>query len=269
MTDPAWRPLQQLTVARIGLTRSGASIATAPLLAFRLAHAQARDAVQHDLADLPGLSTLGHPVLTIRSRATDRRTYLLRPDLGRQLDDHTPLTPHPGPHDLAIVIADGLSALAAERHAVPLLTALLPALNGWTLAPLVIAHRARVKLGDAVANALGATAVLILIGERPGLSAPDSLGAYLTYAPTPATTDADRNCVSNIRPEGLPYAEAARTIAFLLRQMRALRHSGIALKDDSQSLTLTASPPPNAPAPPIRNAPAPPPDPHAPAPKPG
>lgn len=246
MTDPAWTPLRALTAARIGLARSGASLGTAPLLEFRLAHARARDAVHHDLGTVPALEALGLPVVTVRSRAADRRTYLLRPDLGRALDDDAgpALAPHAGAHGLALVVADGLSALAVERHAAPVLAALLPALRagGWALAPLVVARQARVALGDAVARALGAGAVLVLIGERPGLSAPDSLGAYLTWAPAAGTTDADRNCVSNIRPDGLGYQEAAWKLAFLLDRMRAMGGSGVRLKDESDRLAPAALP---------------------------
>lgn len=235
MTGTTWTSLRALTAARIGLGRSGASLATGPLLDFRLAHARARDAVHRDLAMPPALAGLRLPVVTVRSRAPDRRSYLMRPDLGRALQDPAPLTP--GPFDLAIVVADGLSASAVERHAAPVLAALLPSLcaAGWALGPLVVAHQARVALGDAVAAALDARAVLVLIGERPGLSAPDSLGAYLTWAPGPATTDAARNCVSNIRPEGLAYAEAARVLAFLLDRMRQLQDSGVRLKDESDA----------------------------------
>jgi len=237
MTDPAWTPMRALTAARIGLQRSGASLSTLPLLEFRLAHARARDAVHHDLVAPPALAGLGLPVVTVRSQAADRRTYLLRPDLGRVLDAlaKPALAEHAGAHDLAVVVADGLSALAVERHAAPVLAALLPALRagGWTLGPLVMAHQARVALGDAVARALGAGAVLVLIGERPGLSAPDSLGAYLTWAPAAGTTDADRNCVSNIRPDGLGYQDAAWKLAFLLDRMRTTGGSGVRLKDDS------------------------------------
>lgn len=246
MTDLAWTPLRALTAARIGLSRSGASLGTAPLLEFRLAHARARDAVHHDLGAMPALAALGLPVVTVRSRAADRRTYLLRPDLGRALDDAAgpALAPHAGVHGLAVVVADGLSALAAERHAAPVLAALLPALRagGWALAPLVVAHQARVALGDAVARALGAGAALVLIGERPGLSAPDSLGAYLTWAPGPGTTDADRNCLSNIRPNGLGYQEAAWKLAFLLDRMRAMEGSGVGLKDESDGMAALAGP---------------------------
>jgi len=246
VTDPAWTPLRALTAARIGLTRSGASLGTAPLLEFRLAHARARDAVHHDLGAVPALEALDLPVVTVRSRAADRRTYLLRPDLGRALDDDAgpALAVHAGADDLAVVVADGLSALAVERHAAPVLAALLPALRagGWALAPLVVASQARVALGDAAARALGARAVLVLIGERPGLSAPDSLGAYLTWAPAADTTDADRNCVSNIRPDGLGYQEAAWKLAFLLDRMRVMGGSGVRLKDESDRAAALADP---------------------------
>ena len=230
-----WEDIRRLTAARVGLQRSGASLATRPLLEFRLAHARARDAVHAPLDENSLLAALPRPALVVSSRAEDRRTYLMRPDLGRALraEDAARLTTEAGRYDLAIVIGDGLSAAAAERHAPPLLDALLPALIGWSLAPLVVARHARVALGDRVAAALGTASVLVLIGERPGLSAPDSLGAYLTWAPQAGTTDAERNCVSNIRPDGLDPAQAARTLAFLLARMRALRLSGVALKDDS------------------------------------
>lgn len=233
---------RRLTAARIFLPRAGASLATAPLLELRLAQARARDAV-HAALDEPALrATLPGPTVTVSSQAADRHTYLMRPDLGRALDSAAPLAAHAGPHDLAIVVADGLSA-EASRHAAPLLHALLPALEGWTLAPLVIARQARVALGDRIAEALGARSVLVLIGERPGLSAPDSLGVYLTWSPSPATTDAARNCVSNIRPEGLGYHAAAHVLAYLLRRMRELRQSGVALKDGSQNAALLSAHP--------------------------
>ncbi len=233
-----------MTTARIGLERTGASLATQPLLEFRLAHARARDAVHAAMGDLPGLDGLGLPVLHAATLAGDRQAYLMRPDLGRRLhpDATAALAQHAGKPALAVVVADGLSAAAAERHAVPLLTRLLPALRteDWSLAPLVVLRQARVAAGDAVAAALGAGAVLVLIGERPGLSAPDSLGAYVTWAPHPATTDADRNCVSNIRPAGLAYDDAAFRLAFLLRAMRAGGASGVGLKDGSEATAVTA-----------------------------
>ena len=243
----AWSKLRTLTTARIGLARSGASLATPPLLDFRLAHARARDAV-HQAADFPALATaltaalagFGLPVLTVASAAPDRPTYLMRPDLGRQLAEpaQATLAPHAGAGDLVITVVDGLSAQAIERHAAPLLGALLPALAAehWALAPLVLVSQGRVAIGDALAAALGATAVVMLIGERPGLSAPDSLGAYVTWRPTPATTDADRNCISNIRPEGVGYPDAAFKLAYLLREMRRRGLSGVGLKDESGSL---------------------------------
>jgi ethanolamine ammonia-lyase small subunit len=245
--DALWRDLRTLTAARIGLARSGASIATGPLLAFQLAHARARDAVHEQLdaeklrADL---STLGLPVLVVDSAITERRDYLMRPDLGRQLsaDAQAALTPYAGHYDVALVVADGLSARAVQSHAMPVLTTLLPVLRaqGLGVAPLVIARNARVAIGDAVAQGLGASAVAILIGERPGLSAPDSMGAYLTWQPNPATTDADRNCISNIRPEGIGTADAAFKIAHLLRAMRTRGVSGVRLKDESDRLLAEA-----------------------------
>ena len=238
----AWASLRRLTAARIGLARTGASLATAPLLEFRLAHARARDAVHAPLDEAAlaaALAGLGLPVLCAASQAPDRRTYLLRPDLGRALAPGT-LAAHRGAYDLAIVVGDGRSAQAAGRHAPPLLKALRPTLRatGWSLAPLVVARHARVALGDAVAAALGAGSVLVLLGERPGLSAPDSLGAYLTWSPAPGTTDADRNCVSNIRPDGLDSQQAAFKLAFLLDRMRTMRASGLRLKDESEAALL-------------------------------
>lgn len=240
-----WEDLRQLTAARIGLARSGASLRTRPLLELRLAHARARDAVHAELDEPSLLAALPGPALVVSSQAADRRTYLICPDLGRALANSSSaaLKSRAGRFDLAIVLADGLSAAAVERHAPELLRALLPRLQGWSLAPLVVARQARVALGDQIAEALGASSVLILIGERPGLSAPDSLGAYLTWAPGPGKTDADRNCVSNIRPEGLVYQEAAFRLAFLLGRMRELRLTGVGLKDESVALLAGTGPP--------------------------
>ena len=240
MTAPAWPGLRALTAARIGLARTGASLATAPLLDFRLAHARARDAVHTPLDEPALLAAVGaataSPVLVVSSQAPDRHTYLLRPDLGRRLQPGATsvLAAHAGAYQLLIVLGDGLSAQAVQRHAGPLLQALLPMLDGWALGPLVLVRGARVAVADEVALALGAEALLMLLGERPGLSAPDSLGAYLTWAPGPATNDAERNCISNIRPEGLGYAQAAHRLLHLLQRMRALRLTGIALKDESE-----------------------------------
>jgi ethanolamine ammonia-lyase small subunit len=238
-----WSNLRRLTAARIGLRRAGASLATRDMLDFQLAHARARDAV-HAALDEAKLKTdlagLGLPVITVASAAADRQTYLMRPDLGRRLtaDAETTLAAHCGDYDLALVIADGLSALAVQRHVAPLVTRALPALRaeGLKIAPLVIVRHGRVAIGDAVAAALGAASVAVLIGERPGLSAPDSLGAYLTWQPHAATTDAERNCISNIRPEGIDYETAAFRLTHLIRAMHARRMSGVALKDDSGQL---------------------------------
>jgi ethanolamine ammonia-lyase small subunit len=238
--DP-WSALRVLTSARIGLPRAGASLATAPLLELRLAESRARDAVHEalDAARLAAdLAPSAGPALTVASAAQDRRSYLMRPDLGRRLAPETDalLTPHAGAWDVALVVADGLSARAVQTHAAPVLAGLMPALRrqGWRLAPVVIVRHGRVAVGDAVAAALGASRVAVLIGERPGLSAPDSMGAYLTWRPGPHATDADRNCVSNIRPEGIGYAEAGATIARLLGAMRARGVSGVRLKDEAE-----------------------------------
>jgi ethanolamine ammonia-lyase small subunit len=241
--DDAWAALRRLTAARIGLARSGASLATAPLLDFKLAHAQARDAVHEPLdstrlaADIAGF---GLPVLEIASAAPDRQSYLMRPDLGRRLapEAAAALMPHAGRYDVVIVIADGLSARAVQTHAAPVLAELLPALRAadWRIAPLVIVRHGRVASGDAIASLLRADCAAILIGERPGLTAPDSMGAYLTWQPGPQTTDADRNCISNIRPDGIGYGDAAAKLLQLLTAMRQRQLSGVQLKDESERL---------------------------------
>ena len=240
--DP-WSPYRALTPARIGLARAGASLATAPLLALRLAHARARDAVHQPLDEawlVADVAALGVPVLRVASAVADRRRYLMRPDLGRRLapDALATLAPHAAAYDVAFVIADGLSARAVQAHAAPALSAALASLrenrdDGWRIAPVVIVRHGRVAVGDAVAAALGAACVAVLIGERPGLSAPDSMGAYLTWQPGPHTTDADRNCISNIRPDGIGYADAGQKLAHMLRAMRARRLSGVRLKDEA------------------------------------
>ncbi|MDO9413663.1 MAG: ethanolamine ammonia-lyase subunit EutC [Pseudolabrys sp.] len=240
--DSLWASLRRLTAARIGLQRSGASLATAPLLAFRLAHAQARDAVhaELDMAKLTNeLGDLGVAVLNVDSAATDKQTYLMRPDLGRQLSSsESTLAPHAGDYDAVFVVSDGLSALATQSHAAPLITQILPAIKGWRIAPVVIVRHGRVAIGDAIARALGAACAVVLIGERPGLSAPDSMGAYMTWQPGEHTSDADRNCISNIRPAGVGYADAAFKLAHLLNAMRKRGVSGVALKDDSDRLQI-------------------------------
>ena len=241
--DP-WAGLRAFTAARIALGRTGTSVPLAEALAFRLAHAHARDAVYSTLDTnrlLTELAALGQPVAHVQSRAADRLVYLKRPDLGRQLADEaglvlTGLAELAGSGcDVAVVLADGLSATAANAHGLPLLRLLLPRLQaaGLHLGPLVLAEQARVALADEVGHLLGARLVLMLLGERPGLSAPDSLGAYLTVAPRPGLTDETRNCVSNIRPAGLPYAAATDKLAWLLGEALRRGLSGVALKDET------------------------------------
>ncbi|MGC1444792.1 MAG: ethanolamine ammonia-lyase subunit EutC [Xanthobacteraceae bacterium] len=238
--DDLWKDLRRLTAARIGLRRAGAALATREMLDFQLAHARARDAVHATLDEAKlaaDLSGLGVPVISLTSAAADRQTYLMRPDLGRRLNAvaDAALTPHRDYYDVAFVVADGLSARAVERHAAPVLSRVVPALRaeGFKIAPLVIVRHGRVAAGDAVATALAARCVAVLIGERPGLSAPDSMGAYLTWQPSAQATDAERNCISNIRPDGVGYDTAAFKLTHLLRAMRARKLSGVALKDDS------------------------------------
>jgi len=236
--DP-WHGLRQLTAARIGLGRAGDSLPTQALLDFGLAHAAARDAVHVPLdvaALMAALAARGLATIEVGSQARDRSEYLRRPDLGRQLDEASREQLAARPEragDCVLVLADGLSARAVAEHGPALLEALLPRLAGWSLPPVVIARQARVALGDDIAEALGARQVVMLIGERPGLSSPDSLGAYLTQAPHRGCTDAERNCLSNIRPAGLPPVEAARRLAHLMGAARALGASGVQLKDDS------------------------------------
>ncbi|WFU70266.1 ethanolamine ammonia-lyase subunit EutC [Bradyrhizobium sp. CB2312] len=246
MSDPAVprRPtldLRSLTPARVALGRSGASVPTKPLLDFTLDHARARDAV-HAVFDAPRLAAdlraLGLVVTEASSQAVDRRDYLRRPDLGRQLDAGSAellARSASAPCPLAIVIGDGLSAAAVHAHAAALVESLLPLLAEGDVAigHLVVASGARVALGDGIGAILGARMVVMLIGERPGLSAPDSLGAYLTFAPKPGRSDAERNCVSNIHKAGLGYDEAAFKIAWLVREGLAREVTGVALKDES------------------------------------
>ena len=237
-----WEPLRRATPARIGLGRAGNSVPTAEVLAFGAAHAAARDAVHLPLdvealvQALDGLG-LGTPRV-VASAAPDRATYLTRPDLGRVPGADLELGP--GGAEIAVVVADGLSAEAVAKHAVPLLEHLVPLLDSaTTLAAPVVATQARVALGDHIGRALGARLVLVLIGERPGLSSSDSLGAYLTWDPRPGVVDSARNCVSNIRPpHGLDHATAARTIASLVAGARALGATGVVLKDGSFTASL-------------------------------
>ena len=235
------RDLRGLTPARVGLGRAGAGMPTVALLGFTLDHARARDAVHaaFDVAGLvQGLGALGLAPIEVKSRVGDRKDYLRRPDLGRMLDEDSRrvLAAHRGaPCRLAIVIGDGLSPAAANRHAVELVRHLAPRLAAETIeiGCTVVASGARVALGDEIGAIVEARMLVMLIGERPGLSTPDSLGAYLTFAPRPGRTDAERNCISNIHAAGLGYDEAAPKIAWLVREALAREVSGVALKDES------------------------------------
>jgi len=248
-TDNPWLALRSLTPARIALGRTGTSLPTAAQLDFQYAHAQARDAVHlpFDHAGLRAqLSEHGRDSLLLHSAASDRNLYLQRPDLGRRLDEDSvrQLREHaqaaPGGVDVAIVIADGLSALAVHRHSLPLLTRFeeQAAADNWSMAPVVLVEQGRVAVADEVGELLGARMTVMLIGERPGLSSPDSLGLYFTYAPRVGLTDAYRNCISNVRLEGLSYGMAAHRLLYLMREACRRQLSGVTLKDEAQLQTL-------------------------------
>lgn len=238
MTSPTlWRELRRYTEARVGIGRAGNGVPTAAHLDFQEAHARARDAV-HSALDLhaleAALAPLQLPIHRVRSEAPDRRTYLLRPDLGRRLlsEDRARLAPAPG--SVALVVADGLCATGVQDHAPGVLARLVPALRAAPLppGPIVIATQARVALGDEIGEALQAQAVVVLIGERPGLSATDSLGLYITWSPRRGRTDAERNCISNVRPGGFSQEAAAAKALWLLGAAHALGATGVALKDE-------------------------------------
>jgi ethanolamine ammonia-lyase small subunit len=240
MSSDPWETLRAATRARVGLGRAGDGLTTAENLRLAAAHAQARDAVHAPLDADAVVAALGEragPV--VASRAADRTEYLQRPDLGRRLAADHGL--EAGDHDLAVVVADGLSATAVHEHAAGMVDVLLPRLEGWTVAPVVVARQARVALGDEIAAALGARMVLVLIGERPGMSAPDSLGAYLTFDPRPGRVDSERNCVSNIRPpDGLSYDAAAEVLVALMTEAFRLQLTGVRLKDTGAALPSAA-----------------------------
>ncbi len=245
--DP-WTVLRGLTAARIALGRSGPAQPTGAHLAFQLAHAQARDAVHHaaDFAAVArDLHGAGLESLQVESAVLDRAQYLQRPDLGRRLgpEGEQRLASVPGGAvDLAIIIADGLSGVAVERYATPVATGVAERLGRerWRLAPVVLVRQGRVAVGDPIGAALRAAIVLVLIGERPGLSSPDSLGAYLTWEPKVGRSDAERNCVSNIRREGLPPEAAVEKLCWLLVEARRRALTGVALKDEMGALPRAA-----------------------------
>jgi ethanolamine ammonia-lyase small subunit len=227
--------LRDFTPARVALGRTGNSLPTRELLEFQLAHARARDAV-HAQLDVRALGIeLGMETIIARSAAPDRATYLRRPDLGRMLSDQSPPLIAAGDYEAVFIVADGLSALAVERNAPPLLKIVLPQLaaNGWRVAPVVIVEQGRVAIGDDVGELMGAAMAVVLIGERPGLSSPDSLGIYLTWRQRRGLTDADRNCISNIRAEGLSHAAAAHKLLFLMTEARRRKVSGVTLKEEA------------------------------------
>lgn len=235
--EVSWPGLRRATPARIGLRRTGTALTTADHLDFQLAHARARDAVYATLDTeriVAELGEIGFEALRLRSAATDRLTYLRRPDLGRRLDGLSRQSLAERPHaviDVAFVIADGLSATAVNTHAVALLKAVSKHANAEMIrvGPIAVVEGGRVAIGDEIGGLLDADLVAVLIGERPGLSAADSLGVYITWQPAPGTPDAARNCLSNIRPQGLPIAEAAKALLQLLTSARRYRMTGVEL----------------------------------------
>ena len=257
VTLAPWDSLKRFTDARIALGRAGHSLPTAAHLNFQLAHAQARDAVHlpmdvSNVADTVESASL--QTMQLHSAAMNRTTYLQRPDLGRRLNEASRQTlsqwsasnfaPGQEDFDIAFAIVDGLSALAIHRNAAPLLSAVIARLRSdtaqaWSIAPVALVQQGRVAIGDEVGLALHARVVVVLIGERPGLSSPDSLGIYITWAPRPGTTDAQRNCISNVRPAGLQIDAAAAKLHHLLTQSRALQLTGIGLKDETDSVALS------------------------------
>ena len=246
MSRAIWRELAALTPARIGLGRTGSAQTTEETLRFALAHATARDAVHtpFEAERVAGaITALGPDTVVVESAATSRQVYLLRPDLGRRLCEasRARLADRAGePVDLALVVADGLSSSAVHAHAAAVVAALLPQIEreGWRLGPVVVARQARVALGDEVGEILGARLALVLIGERPGLSSPDSLGLYLTHAPRPGRSDGERNCISNVHGAGLSAEVAAFKAVWLMKEALARRLTGVGLKDESDGAPL-------------------------------
>ena len=253
VVENPWERLNAFTDARIGLGRAGVSLPTSKLLAFQLAHAQAQDAVHCPLdvealsAELTQALSLSGAPIHLHSHAQDRAMYLQRPDYGRRLNDETrehlqKAAASQQRYDLAIVVVDGLSALAVQQNSASFLSALYQMLSSdaadWQLAPLTLVEQGRVAIGDEIGALLNADAVLVMIGERPGLSSPDSLGLYMTWAPEPGLKDDRRNCISNVRPAGLQVEEAARRFFLLLKEARQRKLSGVKLKDRSEDDVL-------------------------------
>ncbi len=241
-----WSQLRQLTSARIALGRCGTSLPTKPHLEFQLAHARARNAVHHELnatALQRTLHPLGHDVVVLQSAAESRPVYLQRPDKGRLLSEaaREKLKDRPSPaerYDVVFVIGDGLSALAIEENAAIFLEKLLPSIRatGWRVGPIAVVTEARVAVGDEVGGLLGADLVVVLIGERPGLSSPDSMGIYMTFKPCVGVTDESRNCISNVRAAGLSHEIAAHKLLYLMTEAKRRGYSGVLLKDEAEAL---------------------------------
>lgn len=248
-TPDPWQQLKKHTRARIALGRVGSSLPTKEVLDFGFSHAMARDAV-HLALDVEALAEqiekIGISTIQVQSKAENRPTYLLRPDLGRQLSEksakHLRAMQLLKPINLLFVVGDGLSSLAIERHVLPLLAEIQQQMpSDWSLSPLVIASQARVAIADEIGEILDACMTAILIGERPGLSSPDSLGIYLTYQPKVGLSDANRNCISNVRPEGLSYDAAAKKLLWLAKEAIRIKASGVALKDESDVAIISAT----------------------------
>lgn len=253
ITNP-WRHLSRFTPARIALGRAGVSLPTRPLLEFQFAHAQARDTVHlpfDSTAMGEQLTARGHEVISLHSAAADRHIYLQRPDLGRRLDresrqhlESRVAGGSPG-YDVDFVIADGLSTFGVHQNAVPFLDVMMDILSreAFRVAPVVLVEQGRVAIGDEIGGLLGAAMVVMLIGERPGLSSPDSMGIYLTWRPRVGLTDAHRNCISNVRQGGLGYPAAAHKLFYLMREARHRKLSGVRLKDEAEAPEPTLASP--------------------------
>ena len=246
ITQDTWQYLKTFTAARIALGSAGVAMPLKEVLDFKLAHAHARDAVYSLLNETDLVTDLEQfqlPIYSLNSKANSRHEYLQRPDFGRQLNETSKKqleNANAAPADVAFIIAEGLSATAINNHAIPLLHVLIPLLQQtqFSIAPLSIVHQGRVAIGDEIGFLLKAQFSIILIGERPGLSSPDSMGAYLTYNPKVGLTDESRNCVSNIRLEGLSYQAAAEKIFYLIQESFRLKYSGVALKDNAGLLGI-------------------------------
>jgi ethanolamine ammonia-lyase small subunit len=247
IADP-WHSLKQFTSARIALGHAGSSLPTKANLDFQLAHALAKDAVNLplDFGKLEqALNVQGYKTLSLQTQAETHQIYLQRPDKGRLLDlpsiesiQH--IAQQIEPPDVAVIVADGLSSNAIEKHAVPILKLLIPQLcsSGYSLSPISLVKYGRVAIGDHISELFSARMCIVLIGERPGLSSPDSMGIYFTYQAKVGSTDADRNCISNIHKNGLSYEQALEKLLFLITEADRLQFSGIRLKDETSHISL-------------------------------